>query len=144
MSRIKVLRIGIASRAEMRVRTLAIAKGELKPESNDPKVWFTSMESLAQVLSSQNQLLLEMIRRMRPSSLKELAKLSGRAESNLNRTLHTMERYKLVRLESRGKTIVPTVPYEKLSLDLDLELKATQSTIPISFQAAANEHRRGM
>jgi predicted transcriptional regulator len=36
---------------------------------------------------------------MRPASLKELAELSGRKQSNLSRTLHTMERYHLVKQE---------------------------------------------
>ncbi|HLB07845.1 MAG TPA: helix-turn-helix domain-containing protein [Alphaproteobacteria bacterium] len=123
----RVLRIGIASRKEMRARTIAIARGEYKPRPDDPKVWFSSLESLAQVLSSKNQLLLELIRRARPASIKELADLSGREESNLSRTLHTMERYKLVQLKKaeRGR-IVPVVPYEKVALDLPIAAQAAR------------------
>tara|TARA_R110000824_G_scaffold401491_1_gene612512 strand:+ start:122414 stop:122803 length:390 start_codon:yes stop_codon:yes gene_type:complete len=121
----KVLRIGIASRAEMRARTLAVARGELKPSPSDPKVWFTSLESLAQVLSSKNQLLLETIRSARPSSLKELAELSGRAEGNLSRTLQTLARYGLVCLtRAEGRRIVPEVPYDRVALDMVLDRKA--------------------
>jgi predicted transcriptional regulator len=119
----KILRIGVASRQQMRERTLAVARGELKPAASDPKVWFTSVESLSQVLSSKNQLLLEMIRRARPASVRELAELSGRKESNLSRTLRTMERYKLVRLErSPQGTIVPSVPYDRVALDYRIDL----------------------
>ncbi|MDO8839438.1 MAG: helix-turn-helix domain-containing protein [Parvibaculum sp.] len=121
----KVLRIGIASRAEMRARTLAIARGTLKPAPSDPKVWFSSLESLAQVLSSKNQLLLETIRKARPGSLKELAELSGRAEGNLSRTLRTMARYGLVRLDKAdGRRIVPEVPWDRVALDMALERNA--------------------
>ena len=88
-----ILKIGIASRAEMKARTMAVAKGALKPSEDDPKVWFTSIESLAQVLSTKNKMLLEIIKKAKPTSLAELAKLSEREESNLSRTLHTMERY---------------------------------------------------
>tara|TARA_R110000868_G_scaffold276599_7_gene536323 strand:+ start:4247 stop:4639 length:393 start_codon:yes stop_codon:yes gene_type:complete len=116
----RVLKIGIASRQEMRARTIAIAKGTLKPAADEPKVWFTSLESLAQVLSSKNQLLLELIRQAEPGSMKELAELSGRAESNLSRTLHTMERYGLVRLTKAGGRLVPDVPYDRVSLDLPI------------------------
>ena len=120
-----MLRIGIASRAEMRARTMAIARGELNPAPSDPKVWFTSLESLAQVLSSKNQLLLETIRRKQPGSLKELAELSGRAEGNLSRTLRTMARYGLVRLDkAEGRRIVAVVPWDRVALDLPLERKA--------------------
>jgi predicted transcriptional regulator len=122
-----VLRIGIASRDQMRARTMAIAKGELKPGPNDPKVWFTSIESLAQVLSTSNQLLLELIRRAKPESVAKLAELSGREESNLSRTLHTMEKYHLVRLSKgeRGR-IVPEVPYDRVAFDLPIAVQAAE------------------
>ncbi|WP_208430466.1 transcriptional regulator [Methyloceanibacter sp. wino2] len=138
--RAKILRIGIASREQMKARTIAIARGEHKPGPNEPKVWFTSMESLAQVLSSKNTLLLELIRRASPASIRELAQLSGRKESNLSRTLKTMQRYKLVQLETLARAVVPKVPYDRLVLEQ--ELGASNSAIPISFQAAQNARRR--
>jgi predicted transcriptional regulator len=49
------LRIGIASYEEMKERTMAIARGELKPGDDEPKLWFTSIESLARVLSDKNR-----------------------------------------------------------------------------------------
>lgn len=108
-----ILKIGIASRAEMKARTMAVAKGALKPSEDDPKVWFNSIESLAQVLSTKNKMLLEIIKESKPTSLAELAKLSEREESNLSRTLHTMERYGFVvlRKTEQGKLLV-TAPYD--------------------------------
>jgi predicted transcriptional regulator len=139
--RAKILRIGIASREQMKLRTIAIARGEYTPSADEPKIWFTSMESLAQVLSSKNTLLLEMIRRAQPTSLKVLAKLTGRQVSNLSRTLRTMERYRLVKLDAQSNgTVVPTVPYDRLTFEH--EIGSTQMAIPISFQAAQNELRR--
>lgn len=117
----KALRIGVASLDRIRARTLAIARGEYRRRPDDPRVWFTSLESLAQVLSSRNRALLETIRRRRPASMGELAKISGRAESNLSRTLRTMERYGSVRLKkTKGGRIVPEVPYDRLALDVRL------------------------
>lgn len=121
----RVLRVGIASRAEMRARTLAIARGELKPMPSDPKVWFSSLESLAQVLSTKNQALLETIRQNEPQSLKELAALSGRAEGNLSRTLQTLAQYGFVRLnKAEGRRVVPEVLYDRVALDLPLDKAA--------------------
>src|SRR5262245_54716170 len=121
-TKMNVLRIGIATRAQMRARTTAIARGDLKVKADDPKVWFPSIETLAQVLSSRNQLLLELIRRMRPASLRELAEISGREPSNLSRTLHTMKRYKLVELERSNRgSLIPRVPYDRVSCDFPLE-----------------------
>jgi predicted transcriptional regulator len=113
-----VLKVGIASREEQKARTLAIARGTLKPRKDDPKVWFTSIESFAQVLSTKNKLLLEIIRRSKPASLAELAKLSEREESNLSRTLRTMERYGFVVLEKTGNgRLVAMAPYDAFQVE---------------------------
>jgi predicted transcriptional regulator len=57
----RTLRVGIASFEEMKARTLAIAKGEYKPAAGEPKVWFTSAESFAGILSDRNRALLRII-----------------------------------------------------------------------------------
>jgi predicted transcriptional regulator len=84
----------------MKARTMAIARGELRPKSGDPKVWFTSPESFAKVLSNKNRALLATIAETHPSSLNELATATGRSPGNLSRTLRTMERYGLVQLHT--------------------------------------------
>ncbi len=53
--------IGILPQEKMRERVLAIAKGEYKPKPTEPKIWFTSMRSLAEVLSDDNRALLKII-----------------------------------------------------------------------------------
>jgi predicted transcriptional regulator len=115
----KTLKIGIASYDEMKARTMAIARGELKPKTRDPKVWFTSTESFAKVLSNKNRTLLATIAATHPGSLQELAGRTGRKVSNLSRTLKTMEHYGFVRLHrgERGR-VRPEVPYRSISLEL--------------------------
>jgi predicted transcriptional regulator len=118
---VKVLRIGIAPLAEMKARTMAIARGELKPDADEPKLWFTSIESLARVLSDKNRLLLDLIIEQQPKSLAELEVMSGRAKSNLSRTLKNMERFGLVELlKGEGGTLRPRVPYEEIQLELPI------------------------
>ncbi|MDR3569376.1 MAG: hypothetical protein P4L43_15215 [Syntrophobacteraceae bacterium] len=115
----KILRIGIAPYEEMKKRTMAIARGDLKPGNNEPKLWFTSIESLARVLSDKNRTLLNLIIEQQPKSIAELEVLSGRAKSNLSRTLKNMERFGLVELlKGEGGTICPRVPYEQIQLAL--------------------------
>jgi predicted transcriptional regulator len=118
----KTLKVGIATIEDMKKRTMAIARGQLKPSKDDPKVWFTSPESFARLLSNKNRALLNVIAATRPDSLQDLAVSTGRKASNLSRTLRTMERYGFVRLHRgvRGK-IRPEVPYRAISLTLDLE-----------------------
>ena len=83
-------------------------------------MWFTSIHSLAQVLSEPNRLLLEMIRTAKPSTLTELAVISGRKPGNLSRTLKTMESYKLVRLEKIDHTVRPVVDWDKIDIEVPL------------------------
>jgi len=99
---VRTLKIGIASHDEMEARTIAIARGELRPKADEPKVWFTSAESFAKVLSNRNRALLAVIAATHPCSLQELAKHTSRKTSNLSRTLKTMEHYGFVRL-NRGE-----------------------------------------
>jgi predicted transcriptional regulator len=69
----KTLKIAIASYDDMKARTMAIARGDLKPKPGDPKVWFTSTESLAKVLSNKNLALLATIAATEPVSLQDPA-----------------------------------------------------------------------
>ena len=117
----KTLTVGIASYEDMKARTMAIARGEHRPSKDEPTIWFTSLESLAKILSARNQALLELIADRKPASLAELEALSGRAKSNLSRTLRTMERYGLVQL-SQGERhrIVPRVPYSRIRFEMPL------------------------
>jgi predicted transcriptional regulator len=115
------LKVGIASYEEMKTRTMRIARGEHRVAPDEPKVWFTSTESFAKVLSAGNRELLRIIAEKGPGSLDELAQITGRAKSNLSRTLKTMEGYGLVRLErgERGR-IRPKVAHDRVELDLPL------------------------
>jgi predicted transcriptional regulator len=118
---VKILRIGVAPYEEMKARSMAIARGELKPKANEPKLWFTSIESLARVLSDKNRLLLDLIIQRRPKSIAELESMSGRAKSNLSRTLKSMERFGLVELlKGEGGAVRPRVSYEEIQLELPI------------------------
>ena len=118
------LKVGIASYEEMKARTMAVARGERRVAKDAPKVWFTSTESFAKILSAGNRELLRVIAENAPRSLDELARITGKAKSNLSRTLHTMEGYGLVVLDrgERGR-ITPKVMYDRVELDLPLTRK---------------------
>jgi predicted transcriptional regulator len=116
----KVLRIGILSHQEYMERTLAIAKGEYLPRPDEPKVWFESPKSLAEVLSNDNRKLLSIICRHQPESLKDLVQLSGRKSSNLSRTLRTMEKFGIVSLVKEHKHVRPIVNATTFQIELGL------------------------
>ena len=71
----KTLKVGIADYQSMKARTLRIVRGEERPGPNDPKVWFSSTESFARILSNGNRELLRTIAEQTPVSLDELARL---------------------------------------------------------------------
>lgn len=103
----KKVTVGIMPQDKIRARTIAIAKGEYIPKRGEPKIWFPSMKSLAEVLSDKNRALLREIAESQPESLKELAAATGRAPSNLSRTLKTLERYGFVELKRTNRQIKP-------------------------------------
>ena len=95
----KTITIGILPQDQLRQRMLAVARGEVKVKAGDPKVWFTSMRSLAEVLSDENRALLRTIWQSKPESIAELAATTGRKPGNLSRTLKTMSHYGLVEMQ---------------------------------------------
>lgn len=120
-TREKTLRIGIANAEAFKARTMAIARGEYRPSANEPKIWFTSIESAAKILSENNRALLGIIANEKPNSMQELVLKTGRAKSNLSRTLHTMAQYGLVELvKGEGRNIKPRAIYNNIRLDLAL------------------------
>ena len=105
----KTVYVGIMSKEAYKERTIAIAKGEYKRKKNEPKIWFESLKSMAQVLSNENRALLQTILKYKPSSLAELEGMTGRKKSNLSRTLKTLERYGIVELHKEKNRLVPEV-----------------------------------
>lgn len=101
------LKIGVMPRDQFQNRVLDIAAGKIVPSRNEPKIWFSSLKSLSQVLSENNVRLLKLMEEHNPESLNDLALLSGRQPSNLSRTLKTLERYGLVELKRKDKTLKP-------------------------------------
>ena len=116
-----VMNVGIMSREEYKYRTIAIAKGKYKPKRNEPKIWFESIKSLAQVLSNENQELLKLIIKWKPKSLTELEKISHRKKSNLSRTLKTLESYGIVSLSKENGRVIPVVNAAKFRVEFGID-----------------------
>jgi predicted transcriptional regulator len=99
-----------------------------------PKRWFdsvataekafagkTSPEAMVKLLSSENLRLLHLIATKRPGSVRELATLVRRKESNLSRTLKKLQEAGIVAFEpGPGRTRAPRLVARRVTLDLDL------------------------
>ena len=80
----KALKIGIATAEEFRALTRAIARGEKSRKADEPKVWFESLQSAAQILGGENKKLLQTILDRHPASIKELEEMTGRKSNSLS------------------------------------------------------------
>ncbi len=85
-----------------------------------PIVWFPSTESFARLLTADNRTMLRLIAECAPESLDELVELTGRAKPNLSRTLHSLARYGIVKVQRNGRKLVPTLLCDRIVLTLSL------------------------
>lgn len=89
----------------------------IKGQTPDPDfpvdIWFDSLKSVANVLSKENQQLLKIIAEQQPQSVTELAMLTGRAASNVSRTLKTLGKYNLVEMQSTKNMLRPIVIHQE-------------------------------
>jgi len=115
--------IGVMPEEQIRKRMLAIVKGEYKPEVGEPKIWFTSINAVGQILNNDNIALLRLIDEQKPETITELAELAGRKKSNLSVTLKTLLSHGFVRLEKQGKSVKP------VALFTDFEIQITHEFI---------------
>lgn len=108
--------VGILPQDRIRERMLAIARGEYKPKAAEPKIWFTSMRSLAEVLSDDNRALLKVIQDTKPHSISTLAEMTGRTPGNLSRTLKTMSNYGFVEMKRENRTVRPIAKFTEFRI----------------------------
>lgn len=111
--------IGIMPDQMFRQRIMAVVKGEYVPEENAPKIWFTSLLALGQILSNENIELLRMMAREKPESLSELARLSGRHISNLSTTMKTLEGYGFAKKVKSKNTIMPVAVFTDFEIRVE-------------------------
>lgn len=105
--KVRTIKVGIMPYEKFKEYTMAIACGKYKPKQNEPKIWFGSIETMSQVLSTKNLELLKLIEIQQPQSMKELADISRRKISNLSRTLKTFSKYGIIDLIENNRTKVP-------------------------------------
>jgi len=101
--------------AEMR----AVARGEKAAPKDAAAPSFNSVDALMRLLTPENRRLMATIRDKKPKSIAELAKLTGRAPSNLTRTLNKLEDAGLVKMRADKKTKIPIPAVKILRVKID-------------------------
>ncbi|WCE31808.1 HVO_A0114 family putative DNA-binding protein [Vibrio sp. SCSIO 43137] len=130
-------RIGIMSEELIRVRLLAVAQGKYLPKENEPKIWYTSFNTVSQLLRPENIELLRLIDSEQPESLTQLSELTGRAKSNLSNTLKALSEKGFIRLEQgKGKTVKPVAVFTDFEIVTNSELEYQLMQLSIETDAA--------
>ncbi len=108
--------------AAMRAYTMKVARGEIQPPADAPKIFFPSVRAFAEALSEDSQMLLAAIKEHQPETIAALAGIVQRDTANVSRALSRLEQCGMVRLEDAGKGNAkkPVTLYEKLSLEMHL------------------------
>lgn len=101
--------------AEMR----AVARGERPAPADAAVPSVNSAEALLRLLTPDNRRLMRVIRDEKPKSLAELARLLGRAEPNVHRTVAKLEALRPLEMRAVGQRRVPAVTVNKLRVEID-------------------------
>ena len=110
------------SLADLREEMRAVARGEREASP------LPAAAVLGALSSPGNLDLLRVIHRERPESVSRLAALTGRAQSNVSRSLRQLAKHGLVRLVREGKEVRPVPAACELAIDLSA---GTYRTVPV-------------
>nr|WP_205562725.1 MarR family transcriptional regulator [Pectobacterium aquaticum] len=107
--------------ADGRRRCVVGIRGQSEDPAYPVDIWFDSLKSVANVLSIENQQLLKIIAEHEPKTITELAALTGRAVSNVSRTLKTLKKYDLVTLSRSKNTLNARVNHQEFVVVINNE-----------------------
>jgi predicted transcriptional regulator len=103
-----------------RKRVFASAKAAQQFDERKAMIALESVEAALRLLTGQNRDLIRMIEAGNFNSMADLAAQSGRAESNLNRTVKKLSKLGLVTLKrERGRLVKPELAIRSLRIELD-------------------------
>jgi predicted transcriptional regulator len=114
--RVRVSHASKAMKNAKQSRCVIGIKGQALDPDNPVDIWFDSLKSVANVLSKENQQLLKVIAEQQPQSVTELATLTGRAVSNVSRTLKTLGKYNLVEMQKSRNGLAVKLRYQSMLL----------------------------
>lgn len=112
-------RYRIMSHEALKGEMKAVARGAKKAPADAAHPSFNSIEALTRLLTTENRQLLAFIRDEKPESIAELAELTGRAASNLTRTLTKLEAAGLIKMRMVNRRKVPMALVKSLRVKID-------------------------
>ena len=111
---------------DLREEMRAVAHGEREPPPRP-------VASLLKALSPEALEILELLLQEHPATVAEVAARTGRAQSNISRSLQLLARLGLVRMSRKGREVQPVPTAAKLEINL---ATGTYETRPLESEAA--------
>jgi predicted transcriptional regulator len=112
-------RFKIQGLRSLRDEMKAVARGERPAPADAAKPSFNSVDAIVRLLTPENRALLAIIRDRKPTSVADLAAMSGRAQPNLTRTLAKLESAGFVTMKSAGRRKAPQIAVRKIVVEID-------------------------
>ena len=109
----------IQSLRSLREEMKAVARGERVAPADAARPSLNSIEAVVRLLTPENRVLLALIRRRKPESVAALARMTGRAQPNLTRTLAKLEAAGFVAMTTVGRRKAPRATAGKLVVEID-------------------------
>ncbi|HJU15889.1 MAG TPA: MarR family transcriptional regulator [Stellaceae bacterium] len=109
----------VQSLASLEREMRAVARGERPASADAAEPSFNSVEAIVRLLTPENRALLATIRDRKPQSVAELARMSGRSQPNLTRTLAKLEAAGFITMKSLGRRKAPSVAVRKIVIEID-------------------------
>lgn len=110
----------VQSLRSLRNEMKAVVRGDRTAADDAAKPSFNSVDAIIRLLSSENRLLLAMIRDRKPDSIAELARMSGRSQPNLTRTLAKLEAAGFITMKTAaGRRKAPSLSVKKIFVEID-------------------------
>ena len=112
-------KVKVQSLQALREEMKAVARGARSAPVDAGKPSFNSVEAVVRLLTPDNRRLLALIRDRRPQSVAELVSMTGRAQSNLTRTLAKLQAAGFVTMKAAGRRKTPSVTVKKIVVEID-------------------------
>lgn len=115
------MELKIQSMKDLKAEMISVARGERQAPREAGQISFESIEAVVRLLTPENRQLLATIDEKKPASVADLARMVGRAEPNVSRTLGKLVASGFVILhQGLGKAKVPEVVIHHLTVDIDV------------------------